>query len=195
MIAALSPLEKAYAALDAAARFPDRRNRTSLTHSAPNDTPVTYDLSQGQPVNIQDTPTSDATVTEAQKEKAIQDAIAARNQNDWWRTNALGVITAVVGVGTLATAGGTIAWNVYQYRKNQEAQQREQKLQGQIRKEEQKVDREKQQNIERIDRAKRDEDRFREAVLALGKDETQLGAATTLRTFLDEKNDAISNVV
>jgi hypothetical protein len=107
VIAALSPIEKASAALEAAARFLDRRTKTSLTHSSPNDTPVTLDLSQGKPGNIQDTPTPDATVIAAQRDKIIQDDIAARNQNNnYWLTNI--VFPAFGGAG--GTTG--IAWEV-----------------------------------------------------------------------------------
>lgn len=139
---ALSQVEQAYAALDTAASFPDRRNRTSLTHSAPNDTPVTLGISQGKPVTVQDTPTSDATVVALQK-RILQDQAKQLETPppSWLGTNILPLLGSVAGIGTLI--GG-----IWQFNRNQ-----------------------------RIDRQKRDEDRFREAVLDLGKDETKLGGA------------------
>src|SRR6266849_4837464 len=151
VIAALSPLEKAYAAIEAAASFPDRRNRTSLTHLALNNTPRTLDIPQGHPVTVQPTPTPDLQATKTALEIKQLETLPPP-QPSWFEKYILPSLAPAIGLGTLG-------WGIWQFNRNQ-----------------------------RIDREKRDEDRFREAVLDLGKDETKLGAATTLRTFLDKKN-------
>jgi Pentapeptide repeats (8 copies) len=166
VIAALSPIEKAYAAIEATASFPDRSKRTSLTHSAPNDTSVTLDISQGEPVTVQGTPTPDLQATKTALEIQSDQLTIQKQQTDnrfaFWTD--VGTPVSVLITGVLGTTG-------YLYNRNKD-----------------RKDRFTQEENRRIEREKRDEDRFQEAVLALGKDETKLGAATTLRTFLGEKN-------
>lgn len=146
--------ETAYAVTKTAVNFLDSRNCENSTTSRPlvNQT-TAFDISQRQSGMIQDTPTPDATVISAQKEKAVQDAIAAKNANDWWRTNLIPLVTSVAGLSGLAA----IVVGIWQYNSNQ-----------------------------RIDREKREEDQFRSAVSDLVKDDTKVGAANMLLTFLQE---------
>ncbi len=55
-------------------------------------------------VTVQATPTEDATVVAAQKDKIVQDDIAANNANNWWRTDAAALIAAIGGLGVLISA-------------------------------------------------------------------------------------------
>jgi hypothetical protein len=180
---ALSKTEKAYAVVETALTFREGRKGVNLTGSTYlTTTTTTLDISQGQLGNIQGTPTPDATVVAAQKDKTIQDDIAAQNANNWWRTNLISLLTSLTGVAALVT----IAVNVWQYRKNQAAQQVEQKNRELERHKDQIAKQENQQRIDQKEREKRDEDRFQIAVSGLGNEETRIGAAVTLRTFLQE---------
>ena len=203
VIGALSRAEPAYAAVKKIADFKDRRNRTSLTHSAPNDTPVTLNLSQGQPVNVQDTPTPDATVTALQKRLLQDQAHQLETPPPSWLAS--NIATLIGFAGTAATIGvGIWQFNktVHNDRENQAQQQTRDEAnrlaqhardeanrlaQEQERLNGLRIENERRREDQLIEQGKQDEARFQEAVLALGKDETKLAAATTLRTFLQEE--------
>ena len=160
----LAQAEPVYANLKKVAQFRDRRKSANPPNSSSLDTQITtQDNPQGQPVTVQDTPTPDATVTALNKRKLELDVQQAQNQSNWfWLTNIaapLGAAATIIGIGV-------------NYIQSQNTKRLEEK---------------KQKEIDQVDREKRDEARFQEAVLALGDQEKKLGAATTLRTFLQEE--------
>ena len=160
VIGAFSSVEPAYAAVKKIADFRDRKgNINSANSTFHNPQTTTFDTSQGEPVTVQVTPTPDLQATKTALDIKSVELDIQKKQTD----NRFAFVT---DVGTPAALLITSALGIvtYLYTRN------------------------KDRNDRLIDREKRDEARFQEAVLALGKDETKLGAATTLRTLLDARN-------
>lgn len=160
VIGAFSSVEPAYAEVKKIADFRDRRGNINSANSTFHDPQTTtFDTSQGEPVTVQVTPTPDLQATKTALDIQSARLMIQKQQTD----NASAFFT---NFGTFAgiIVTGLLGTAGYLYTRN------------------------KDRNDRLIDREKRDEARFQEAVLALGKDETKLGAATTLRTFLDARN-------
>ncbi len=184
-IDAASKTEPAYAAVKKFADFRDRRGNINSTNSPSLDTQVTtQSITQREPVNIQDTPTPDLQATKTALDIQSARLTIQKQQTD----NALAFVTDIVAPVGTAVAIGTLAYSILRGQHDQRMQEQTRLDERRKENERRMEESDRRRDDQRIDREKRDEDRFREAVLDLGKDETKLGAATTLRTFLDKKN-------
>jgi uncharacterized protein YjbI with pentapeptide repeats len=175
---ALSKAEPAYAAVKKIAEFRDRREVRHSTNLPSLDTHVTTpSKSQGQSVNIQDTPTPDATVTALQK-RILQDQANQLETppSGWLEAN---IATLIGFAGTAATIGVGI-WQFNKTLSNDRKNQADQHATDEANRQAQ--ERERLNNL-RIDRERRDEDRFQTIVSGMGR----TGAAIMLQTFLDPK--------
>src|SRR5260370_24236569 len=116
-IDAVSKAKPAYAAVKATANFRERRKSVNVANSSSLDTPATFDTSQGQQVNIQDTPTPDTTVAALQKrilqDKAKNLEASPPSQPSWLEKYIVPFLTPAAAVGTLG-------WGIVQFNKNRE---------------------------------------------------------------------------
>ena len=118
---------------------------------------------------VQATPTEDATTTALQKEQLTLQNDKLKNDNAWaWLSPVSTILGPLATIGTILVAILVARNNLLQWSKNREDE------------------RKKREDDQRIEREKRDEERFQKVVEGLGSERTEakVGAAITLRTFL-----------
>ncbi len=118
---------------------------------------------------VQATPTMDPTMTALQKEQLALQNDKLKSDNSWaWLSPVSAIFGPLATIGTILVGILVARNNFLQWSKNRDDEQK------------------KRAEDQRIEREKRDEERFQKVVEGLGSErkEAKVGAAITLRTFL-----------